>query len=210
MPRRIDQEWFDVINRKDSWEELERDWSECNRCSLSADRERVLIGGGNQQGHVLVIGQYPGYEEAKKGTPFIGKLGKKVREFLRTIAPAGHFYYTNILACRAQRFGRQNPALLKEYVEPCLMRVDAIVRLLRPRLIIAVGTKTAAVMYGGKLTGQEILEYKGIPVVCLDFTLFIIEHANWMVKKKQRENLAAEKERLKTIYGRITDAHERG
>lgn len=78
--------------------------SSCNACPLGPGPQ--VVGEGPVPCRVMVIGEAPGYQEAKQGRPFVGPSGEKLNEYL-TLAgwSRADVYVTNLVACRPPGIG---------------------------------------------------------------------------------------------------------
>ena len=48
----------------------------CYRCELGNSRTHAVIGRGNPQASILIVGEAPGQNEDETGLPFVGRSGK--------------------------------------------------------------------------------------------------------------------------------------
>jgi len=152
---------------------LKQEYSVCMRCpSLCESRSQVVFGSGNQNAEVLFIGEAPGSNEDKKGIPFCGMSGKILDELLSSVGLIREqIFITNTILCHPDK--NRNPS--KQEVENCRERLDHVVRIMQPKVIVTIGNfaterilgKTAIKTIRGKLfsiniNGEEI---KVIPIV---------------------------------------------
>lgn len=94
---------------------------------------------------VLIIGEAPGAEEDKAGTPFVGQSGRLLRE---VVADTGldkfSIAYTNIVRCRPPDNKTPSPA----QVRACLPKLQQEIADLDPRLIILLGNTPLKAVLG--------------------------------------------------------------
>jgi len=84
----------------------------------------------------MVIGEAPGAEEDRRGEPFVGRAGKLLDEMLRAIGlDREQVYIANILKCRPPN--NRDPSA--DEAKHCREYLDQQIRLLKPRIILAVG-----------------------------------------------------------------------
>lgn len=115
---------------------LHDDWKNCKRCKLCKVRNKVVVGYGNMQSKFLIIGQNPGAEEDKIGIPFIGNSGKELDRVIGLLGlNRDMFYITNVAACLTP--GNRKPK--DSEVKACSKRLDRIIKILDPKLIICLG-----------------------------------------------------------------------
>ena len=84
----------------------------------------------------LILGEAPGYQEVKKGQPFIGQSGQLLRETLRQSGvDPDEVYITNSVLCHPP--GNETPNL--EMIGLCEPRLAQEVALVKPTKILCVG-----------------------------------------------------------------------
>lgn len=129
----------------------------CRRCSLSETRTHVVFGVGSENADCMVIGEAPGAEEDKRGEPFVGRAGKLLDAMLAAVdLPRPDVYIANIVKCRPPRNRDPKP----EEAQSCRGYLLGQIRLVRPRVILAVGRVAAQNLLGvdtpvGKLRGRR-------------------------------------------------------
>lgn len=120
-----------------SWEELENSCKNCNKCKLAQGRNNVVIGCGNKNATLMLVGEGPGADEDAQGIPFVGKAGK-----LMNMAFAGiginreEVYITNIVKCRPPM--NRNPE--KDEADACKEYLQTQIELIKPKIIILLGS----------------------------------------------------------------------
>lgn len=121
----------------DGWDELRAEVAGCLRCGLSATRTQTVFGVGSTQAPWLIIGEAPGAEEDRRGEPFVGRGGQLLDAMLLAIGlrRGENAFIANILKCRPP--GNRDPR--PEEVACCMPYLMRQIRLLRPRVILAVG-----------------------------------------------------------------------
>jgi DNA polymerase len=128
----------------------------CGRCPLGGGRTRAVPGEGVSRPLVMVIGEGPGAEEDASGRPFVGRAGQLLD---RMLAAIGLFrdkncYIANVVKCRPPN----NRDPLPEESGACMPFLDRQIRLLKPRIILAVGRVSAGLLLK---TGEGIGRLRG-------------------------------------------------
>lgn len=139
----IREEWMD----SGSIDDLNKNICECKKCPLAKTRTNFVFGTGNPNSDVVVVGEAPGRDEDAQGKPFVGRAGQLLTDILKAINfTRDEVFICNILKCRPPE--NRNP-LPEEifHCEPYLMKQ---LELIKPRLILAVGT----------FAGQTLLKSK--------------------------------------------------
>ncbi|MGQ0659092.1 MAG: uracil-DNA glycosylase [Chromatiales bacterium] len=151
-----------------NWDELERTVKPCTRCPLHQGRTQTVFGVGNRRAEWMIIGEAPGAEEDRQGEPFVGRAGQLLNSMLAAIGlKREEVYIANILKCRPP--GNRDPKPEEE--SACRDYLERQIRLVRPRIILAVGRIAAQNLMRvdtpiGKMRGR-VYEYQElrIPVV---------------------------------------------
>lgn len=116
---------------------LKDKYSICKKCSeLCKSRSQVVFGDGNENAKILFIGEAPGANEDKQGIPFCGMSGKILGELLSSVGLSrSDIYITNTILCRPE--GNRNPT--KEEVNNCRERLDELLNVMDPIVIVTIG-----------------------------------------------------------------------
>jgi uracil-DNA glycosylase len=145
-------------------------WRQCSQCSLANERKNVVFGYGSPDAKVMIIGEAPGESEDESGYPFVGPAGRLLDQYLGMVStnpdikeaadatrdnfdPAllrrmltGEYFFTNVVGCRPPE--NRDPSL-KE-VACCFPRVQQIIYLVDPIIILAVGKVALQALTGKK------------------------------------------------------------
>jgi DNA polymerase len=145
---------------------FQQDTRECQNCPLGKTRKNFVFGSGNPQAEVVFVGEAPGAEEDAQGLPFVGQAGQlltKIIESTKTWKRVDVFI-CNVLKCRPP--GNRPP--LPEEVEKCLPYLEEQIRILKPKLIMALGASAAQSMLGTKDSVGRLRnkwhDFRGIPL----------------------------------------------
>lgn len=152
----------------------------CTRCGLSAGRTHTVPGEGNPQGRLMLVGEGPGATEDATGRPFVGAAGELLTQILGSIGiPREDVFIANIVKCRPP----QNRKPLPDEVAACLPYLHRQIRLVRPKVLVALGGTAAEAMLGvkqslGGLRGA-VHSYGGIPLVVTYHPAALLRNPNW-------------------------------
>mgnify|MGYP001609434617 CR=1 FL=1 len=157
----------------DSFHQLQQEYQHCQRCpALCKSRKQVVFGSGNPRAEILLIGEAPGFNEDQQGIPFCGESGKVLQELLTSIGlTRNEVFITNTILCRPEN--NRNPT--KEEVENCRERLDTLITIMQPNVIVTIGNFATQRILGKigiqKLRGKvhsvvvQEREIKVIPVI---------------------------------------------
>lgn len=120
-----------------NWDELTLECSKCMKCGLGGKRTNVVIGRGNINAKIMLVGEGPGEQEDLKGLPFVGPAGKLLDLMMDAqMFNKEDFYIANIVKCRPP--GNRVPT--DEEAEKCLPFLRNQVALVKPKIIVCMGS----------------------------------------------------------------------
>jgi uracil-DNA glycosylase family 4 len=117
----------------------------CRRCRLAGGRKSVVFASGNPDADLMFVGEGPGAEEDRQGLPFVGPAGQLLTKIIQAMGHAREdVYIANVVKCRPP--GNRDPQ--PDEVAACRPFLEAQVRLVRPRVIVALGRVAAQTLLG--------------------------------------------------------------
>ena len=98
---------------------------------------KIVVGRGNPEGKVLVVGEAPGAKEEELGVPFVGRSGKLLDKLLQNagINISIDVYFCNVIKCRPP----QNRRPTKIEIQENLPWLYQQIKLVNPEIIVLVG-----------------------------------------------------------------------
>ncbi|NJM57683.1 MAG: uracil-DNA glycosylase [Synechococcales cyanobacterium RU_4_20] len=119
----------------------------CHRCGLGATRTHAVIGRGNPNADVLIIGEGPGQTEDETGQPFVGRAGQLLDKILAAVQfDASHVYIANIVKCRPP----DNRKPTDKEMQACMPYLREQIRLQAPKIILLMGATSVQGLIGDK------------------------------------------------------------
>ncbi len=120
-----------------SLEELRAEIGDCQRCRLCEKRNSIVFGVGNPNAEIVFVGEGPGYEEDKRGEPFVGRAGQLLTQIITKgmNMQREDVYIANVVKCRPPENRNPEPDEIAA-CEPFLLKQ---LELIKPRVIIALG-----------------------------------------------------------------------
>jgi DNA polymerase len=165
--------------------------SSCTRCrGLAASRRNTVFGEGPLDPAILFVGEAPGNDEDRSGSPFIGAAGQVLNDLL---AYAGlrrdEVYITNLLKCHPPGNRKPEPGEISN----CRDYLDRQIALLRPKYICSLGGPASqallnSTLFIGKLRGK-FHDYRGIPVLCTYHPAYLLPGRSPEKKRDVQEDL---------------------
>ena len=124
----------------------------CRRCPLWRDATQGVAGEGPQRAALMFVGEQPGDQEDLAGAPFVGPAGQVLdRALAEAGVPRGETYVTNAVKhfkheLRGKRRIHKTPDTGE--IDACRWWLDAERRLVRPRVIVALGATAIQSVFG--------------------------------------------------------------
>ncbi|MDV2115411.1 uracil-DNA glycosylase [Alcaligenes faecalis] len=125
----------------------------CQECGLHTGRAQVVFGSELlSEPDWMIIGEAPGTSDDRSAKPFDGKAGLLLQAMLNSAIPNASVYKTHLVKCRP--LGNRPPT--QDELAACRAFLDAQIRLVQPRRLLAVG-HLAAVALSGRDEDLEVL-----------------------------------------------------
>lgn len=163
----------------ESFEKLERQYTEIVRKELNTD-QRVVFGDGNENARIVLIGEAPGEKEEETGRAFVGAAGKNLNEFLEILElKREDIYITNVVKIRPYKINpdtgrKSNRPPNKREIELSIGTLKEQIRIIKPDIVVTLGNVPLKAVLGDEKA--KIGDYHGKPVKLEDFTLFPLYH----------------------------------
>lgn len=123
-----------------SWELFDRQVTECALCGLCQGIHHKVPGQGDRSSPLMLIGEGPGQVEDEEGLAFVGPAGQLLTRMLGAISlPRDRVYICNVVKCRPP--GNRVPT--PEEAEACKLHLRMQVALIRPKVIVLLGSTAA-------------------------------------------------------------------
>lgn len=133
-------------------ERIRKNWESCSRCVLCESRNNVVLWRGNPCAKIFLIGEAPGETEDLKGKPFVGMSGKELDSMLAGcgLNSKKHVFVANVLGCRPPNNNNPEPS----QVNKCKPRLERLIEIVKPKIIILLGGQASLHMAGITRVGQ--------------------------------------------------------
>ncbi|MBD3282117.1 MAG: uracil-DNA glycosylase [Candidatus Portnoybacteria bacterium] len=127
---------------------VKEDLLNCKECPLYEERVKggffPVIGEGNHQADIMLVGEAPGLNEAKSGRPFCGAAGRILDKLLESAGmKREEIYITNVVKDRPPNNRDPRPEEIEAY-GPFLERQ---IRIIKPKIIGCLGNFSTAFMF---------------------------------------------------------------
>jgi DNA polymerase len=170
----------DPAFKLDTLGEIAKVVAECTRCPLYATAKNPVPGVGDPNADFMLVGEAPGANEDEQGEPFVGQAGQLLNKIIGAIGLSrDDVFIANVLKHRPP--GNRNP--LPEEITACSPYLVRQIELIRPKVIVALGTFAAQTLLDtkltiGKLRGQ-VHRYYGVPLVVTYHPAALLRNPSW-------------------------------
>lgn len=196
-----------------SLEEIAAQIQACRRCPIGCNGTRAVMGEGASRAGLMVVGEQPGDVEEQMGRPFVGPAGRLLRLHLEDAGiDDARAYVTNAVkhfkfVPRGKRRRHQSPTAGE--IDTCRWWVESERKIVRPRLVLALGASAARSILGKTVSVQKV---RGEPLRLDDGSeLWITTHPSYLLRL-QDEGKAVEEQKfaadLRRVAGRLAELAE--
>ncbi|HKT59162.1 MAG TPA: UdgX family uracil-DNA binding protein [Gemmatimonadales bacterium] len=128
----------------------------CRGCDLWKHATQTVFGEGPKRAEVMLVGEQPGDQEDRQGHPFVGPSGRLLDEGLTAAGidrarvyvtnAVKHFKFVRVELTRRRLHKKPAPGEIRA----CHPWLEEEIRLVRPRVIVALGATAAQSLLGPK------------------------------------------------------------
>ena len=136
----------DIADSCNTLEELRNAVVSFNGCDLKKTAIKTVFADGNISANIMLIGEAPGASEDAKGIPFCGESGILLDNIFKSIhlSRNDNLYITNSVFWRPPANRRPT----NEEIEMCKPFLEKHIALIKPRLIVLVGSTAVSAILG--------------------------------------------------------------
>jgi uracil-DNA glycosylase family 4 len=169
---------------------------DCRRCSLCAQRNKIVFGSGDEQARLVFVGEGPGADEDAQGLPFVGRAGQLLTQMIdNTATKEGipirreNVYIANVVKCRPP----ENRTPLPDEMEICGEFLFRQLMAIKPKAICALGSTAAKALLATKdgvtrLRGNWH-KWRDIPVMVTYHPSYLLRPYNANAKREAWDDL---------------------
>ena len=157
-------------NKADLLKELQNQINSIENCSLKDNSQNIVLGDGNFNSPIMLIGEAPGIEEDKTGSTFKGEIGELLNKMLLAIGIERHnIYCSYAINFRPPEDRKPTSLEIKRY--SVFLREH--ISIINPKIIILMGSSAMEAVTGinTKISSERgkwketILKNKTYPVM---------------------------------------------
>ena len=168
---------------------VEKKCQSCKSCALGATRTNLVFSDGNAEtAKIVLIGEAPGETEDLEGTPFVGRAGQLLNEFLAEagISREEDLYIINTVKCRPPE--NRVPTDLEKAC--CSKFLKAQIDIIKPQAIVLCGATAlkSFVELDKKTTISKVRgQWMTVTVDGVDYRAMTIFHPSYLLRNHSME-----------------------
>ena len=155
----------------------------CKKCNLHKTRQNTVFGEGDPDSNIMIIGEAPGREEDEVGRPFIGRAGKLLNEFLKSIdLNRDSVFIVNTIKCRPPE--NRNPEASE--ISACSDYLDQQINIIKPKVLVLLGKIAANRLLGEDMPMSE-LRLKKFFIDKYDIPIIVFYHPAYILRSPSQK-----------------------
>ena len=191
----------DQIDKEKELNELKLQINSINDCSLKDNSKKIVLGDGNINSPIMLVGEAPGVEEDNLGLTFLDDVGDLLRKMLIAInIKKENIYSTYAVNFRPPEDRKPTSTEIKRYSHFLQKQISII----KPKIIILMGSSAMESLTGlNSKISTERGKWKEVIVKNTTYNVIITFNPSYLLRVP--ENKKHSWEDLKKIKQKIVD-----
>ena len=188
-------------NKLDQIADLKKKINSIENCNLKENSKKLIMGEGNIDSSIMLIGEAPGFEEESSGLSFQGKVGDLLNKMLIAInIKREKIYLTYSVNFRTPEDRKPTSLEIKRYSKFLKEHISII----NPKIIILMGSTAMEAITGSiSKISQERGKWKEIIIKHKTFPLMVTFSPSYLIRFPENKKYSWED--LKKIRQKIQD-----
>ena len=185
----IDVSWYtkkstqNISSENNNLISLDEVVKKCKKCNLHKTRKNTVFGEGDPDSDIMIIGEAPGREEDEVGRPFIGRAGKLLNEFLKSIGLNRDLVFiVNTIKCRPPE--NRDPEIAE--IDACSDYLDQQINIIKPKVLVLLGKIAANRLLGEDIPMSE-LRLKKFFIDKYDIPIIVFYHPAYILRSPSQK-----------------------
>jgi DNA polymerase len=185
----IDVSWYtkkstqNISSENNNLTSLDEVVKKCKKCNLHKTRKNTVFGEGDPDSDIMIIGEAPGREEDEVGRPFIGRAGKLLNEFLKSIGLNRDLVFiVNTIKCRPPE--NRDPETVE--INACSDYLDQQINIIKPKVLVLLGKIAANRLLGEDIPMSE-LRLKKFFIDKYDIPIIVFYHPAYILRSPSQK-----------------------
>jgi uracil-DNA glycosylase family 4 len=189
------------IDKEKELNELKLQINSINDCGLKDNSKKIVLGDGNINSPIMLVGEAPGVEEDNLGLTFLGDVGDLLRKMLMAInIKKENIYSTYAVNFRPPEDRKPTSTEIKRYSHFLQKQISII----KPKIIILMGSSAMESLTGlNSKISTERGKWKEVIVKNTTYNVIITFNPSYLLRVP--ENKKHSWEDLKKIKQKIVD-----
>ena len=174
-----------IENIQSALENLKKKIKNISNCNLKKSAKQIVFSDGNQNSHLMIVGEGPGQKEDEIGKPFVGDAGKLLDKMLKAInIERKNIYITNVVNYRPPNNRKPEPAEITRYSEFLREHISII----NPKILILMGSTAMEALFGNKIKiTKERGLWKEVIINNKTFLCMITFHPAYLLRQPEQK-----------------------
>ena len=174
-----------IENIQSALENLKKKIKNISNCNLKESAKQIVFSDGNQNSHLMIVGEGPGQKEDEIGKPFVGDAGKLLDKMLKAInIERKNIYITNVVNYRPPNNRKPEPAEITRYSEFLREHISII----NPKILILMGSTAMEALFGNKIKiTKERGLWKEVIINNKTFLCMITFHPAYLLRQPENK-----------------------
>ena len=192
---------FDEVDREKQLNELKLQIKSINDCNLKNNSKNVVLGDGNVNSPIMLVGEAPGVEEDKAGQTFLGEVGDLLKKMLNAInIKKENIYTTYAVNFRPPEDRKPTANEIKRYSHFLQKQISII----KPKIIILMGSTAMESLTGlNSKISIERGKWKEVIVKNTSYKVIITFNPSYLLRVPENKKYSWED--LKRIKQKINE-----
>jgi len=189
------------IDKEQKLNELKLQINSINDCSLQNNSKNIVLGDGNINSPIMIVGEAPGMEEDNLGLTFLGDVGDLLRKMLIAInIKKENIYSTYAVNFRPPEDRKPTSTEIKRYSRYLQKQISII----KPKIIILMGSSAMESLTGlNSKISTERGKWKEVIVKNTTYNVIITFNPSYLLRVPENKKYSWED--LKKIKQKIGD-----
>ena len=174
-----------IENIPSTLENLKKKIKNVSNCNLKKSAKQIVFSDGNQNSHLMIVGEGPGQKEDEIGKPFVGDAGILLDKMLKAInIKRKNIYITNVVNYRPPNNRKPEPAEITRYSEFLREHISII----NPKILILMGSTAMEALFGNKIKiTKERGLWKEVIINNKTFLCMITFHPAYLLRQPENK-----------------------
>ena len=177
-----------IENIQTALENLKKKIKNISNCNLKKSAKQIVFSDGNQNSHLMIVGEGPGQKEDEIGKPFVGDAGKLLDKMLKAInIERKNIYITNVVNYRPPNNRKPEPAEITRYSEFLREHISII----NPKILILMGSTAMESLFGNKINiSKERGVWKELIINQKTYLTMITFHPAYLLRQSDQKKFS--------------------